>query len=110
MKTIAIIGGGFSGTMAAVNMARLSSESLRIIVINGRRPLGRGAAYGTNRTEHLLNVAARNMSALPDHPTHFVNWLRSRSEFNHLTDSELREMFVPRKVFGDYICGLFSTY
>lgn len=110
MKTIAIVGGGFSGTMAAVNIARLSNESLRVIVINCRRPLGRGAAYGTNRSEHLLNVAARNMSALPDHPTHFVDWLRSRSEFNHLTDSELREMFVPRRVYGDYICGLFATY
>ncbi len=110
MKTIAIIGGGFSGTMAAVNLARLSNRALRIIVVNGKRPLGRGAAYGTNRAEHLLNVAARNMSALPDHPTHFVDWLRSRSEFNHVDDPELREMFVPRKIFGDYVCALFATY
>ena len=109
MKTIAISGGGFSGSMAAVNLARLSAESLRVIVINGKRALGRGAAYGTNRPEHLLNVAARNMSALPDHPTHFVDWLRSRSEFNDVTDGELREMFVPRKIYGDYICGLVAN-
>ena len=110
MKTVAIIGGGFSGTMAAVNLARLSDESLRVIVINGKRPLGRGVAYSTTRPEHLLNVAARNMSALPDHPTHFVDWLRSRSEFNNVTDAELREMFVPRKIYGDYICSLLTSY
>jgi uncharacterized NAD(P)/FAD-binding protein YdhS len=110
MKTVAIIGGGFSGTMAAVNLARLSNESLRVIVINGKRPVGRGVAYSTTQPEHLLNVAARNMSALPDHPTHFVEWLRSRSEFNAVTDAELREMFVPRKIYGDYVCSLLASY
>ncbi|HEX4416018.1 MAG TPA: FAD/NAD(P)-binding protein, partial [Lacipirellulaceae bacterium] len=64
----------------------------------------------TSRAEHLLNVAARNMSALPDHPTHFVEWLRSRSEFNNVTDAELRETFVPRKIYGDYICSLLASY
>ncbi len=110
MKTVVIIGGGFSGTMAAVNLARLSTESLRVIVINGKRPFGRGVAYSTNRSEHLLNVAARNMSAFPDHPTHFTDWLRSRSEFNDVTDTALREMFIPRKIYGDYICGIATTY
>jgi uncharacterized NAD(P)/FAD-binding protein YdhS len=109
MKTIAIIGGGFSGTMAAVNLARLSGKSLRVVIINGRRPLGRGAAYGTSRSEHLLNVAARNMSALPDHPTHFVDWLRSRAEFSQVPDIDLREMFVSRKIYGDYVCGLLAA-
>ena len=75
MKTVAIIGGGFSGTMAAVNLARLSDSPLCIQLINDRYPLGRGVAYGTRREEHLLNVAARNMSAVPDHANHFLDWL-----------------------------------
>lgn len=110
MKTIAIIGGGFSGTMTAVNLARLSDTPLRIVMINTRRPLGRGTAFGTRQREHLLNVAARNMSALPDHPDHFLQWLKSRSDFHAVPDAELREMFVPRFVFGDYVRGLLSTY
>jgi uncharacterized NAD(P)/FAD-binding protein YdhS len=96
--------------MTAVNLARLSSEPLRIIVINDNRPFGRGAAYSTQRSEHLLNVAARNMSALPDHPSHFVDWLRSRSEFSAMNVTELREMFVPRRIYGDYLCGLATGY
>ena len=75
MRTIAIIGGGFSGTLTAVNLARFSEEPLKVVLINSRRPFGRGTAYGTARREHLLNVAARNMSAFPDIPNHFFLWL-----------------------------------
>ncbi len=102
-KRIAIIGGGFSGVMTAVNVARMSKHPRHIILINAKRPLGRGVAYGTRRPEHLLNVAARNMSAFPDLPDHFVQWLRTRSEFDTVPDLELRERFMPRMVFGDYL-------
>ena len=110
MRTIAIIGGGFSGTLAAVNLARFSEEPLRVVVINTKRPFGRGTAYGTSRNEHLLNVAARNMSALPDHPEHFVDWLRSRSEYQDVPLAELRERFMPRRVYGDYLRSLVGIY
>jgi uncharacterized NAD(P)/FAD-binding protein YdhS len=103
METIAIIGGGFSGTMTAVNLARLGTRPLRVCVINSGRPAGRGVAYGTRRPEHLLNVVARNMSAFPDHPNHFLDWLRTRSEYADLPDVVLREVFVPRRVYGDYL-------
>jgi len=75
VETIAIIGGGFSGTMTAVNLARVGTWPLRVCLINSGHPTGRGVAYGTRRAEHLLNVAARNMSAFPDHPNHFLDWL-----------------------------------
>jgi uncharacterized NAD(P)/FAD-binding protein YdhS len=109
MKTIAIIGGGFCGTMTAVNLSRLCDQPMRVVIINTKRPMGRGTAYGTCRSEHLLNVAARNMSALPDFPTHFFDWLRSRSEFDGLPDRELREIFAPRRVYGDYLRGLLAS-
>ena len=67
-ERIAIVGSGFSGLMTAVNLARLSTRPLQVTVINGRRQAGRGVAYGTRRPEHLLNVAARNMSAFRDEP------------------------------------------
>ncbi len=109
MKTIAIIGGGFCGTLTAVNLARLSEHPLRVVIINTKRPLGRGTAYGTNRSEHVLNVAARNMSALPDLPSHFLDWLRSRHEFDDTPDEQLPELFAPRRVYGDYLRGLLAS-
>jgi uncharacterized NAD(P)/FAD-binding protein YdhS len=105
-ETVAIIGGGFSGVMTAVNLARLSRRPLCVTLINHQRPTGRGVAYGTRRLEHLLNVAARNMSAFPDMPDHFLQWLRTRSEYDTVRDIELRERFIPRTVYGDYLRGL----
>ena len=102
-KHIAIVGGGFSGLMTAVNLARLSTRPLQVTVINCRRPAGRGVACGTRRPEHLLNVAARNMSAFRDEPDHFLRWLRTRSEFDTMPEIELRERFIPRMVYGDYL-------
>ncbi|MBA2115326.1 FAD/NAD(P)-binding protein [Bremerella alba] len=110
MQTIAIIGGGFSGTLAAVNLTRFANSPHRIVIINSGRPFGRGTAYGTTRDEHLLNVAARNMSAFPDHPNHFVEWLRSRCDFDNLKDEVLREKFIPRRIYGDYVRGLATHY
>lgn len=110
METIVVIGGGFSGTMTAVNLARLGVRPLRVCVVNSGRPAGRGVAYGTRRAEHLLNVAARNMSAFPDHPNHFLDWLRSRSEYADLPDVVLREAFVPRRVYGDYLRAVALTF
>src|SRR5580698_9398803 len=90
-RGIAIIGGGFSGVMTAVNLVRLSRQPIHITIINQRRAVARGIAYGTRRPEHLLNVAARNMSALPDHPNHFLEWLRTRTEYAAVPEAELRE-------------------
>lgn len=106
MKTVAIIGGGFCGTLAAVNLARLSADPQRITIINSHYPAARGVAYSTRRGEHLLNVVARNMSAFPELPSHFVDWLRTRSEFADVPLAELRDQFMPRRVFGDYLQDL----
>src|SRR5271155_189906 len=109
-EEIAIIGGGFSGTMTAVNLARLSRQPLHLTLINQRRPMARGVAYGTRRAEHLLNVAARNMSAFSDLPDHFLQWLRTRSEYDSVPDIELRERFIPRMIYGDYVRGLMQQH
>ena len=106
MKTVAIIGGGFCGTLTAVNLARATTDPLRIIIVNKHYPLGRGIAYGTRRPEHLLNVVARNMSAFPDLPSHFVDWLRNRADFAEFPLVDLREQFVPRRIYGDYLQDL----
>jgi uncharacterized NAD(P)/FAD-binding protein YdhS len=110
MKSVVIIGGGFSGTITAVNLARLSSVPLHITVVNKKGSPCRGVAYSTRNGSHLLNVAARNMSALADQPNHFVEWLSTRSEYLDESVATLRDRFVPRRVYGDYLHSLFQWY
>ena len=106
IERILIIGGGFSGVMTAVNLARLGKQPLRVTLVDERPLLGRGIAYGTRQPEHLLNVAARNMSAFRDEPDHFLQWLRTRTEFEALPETELRERYIPRLIYGDYVRSL----
>jgi uncharacterized NAD(P)/FAD-binding protein YdhS len=110
LQHVAIIGGGFSGTLTAVNLARLSTAPLKISILNCTYPSGRGIAYSTRRPEHLLNVAARNMSALSEYPSHFVDWLLTRTEYANIPEAELREAFMPRLVYGDYLRNLAWHY
>ena len=64
--TVAIIGGGFTGTTLAAQLLRRSGGSISVALIErGARP-GRGVAYGTQCEEHLLNVPAKSMTAFPE--------------------------------------------
>jgi len=107
MKGIVIIGGGFSGTITAVNLGRLSSVPLHIYIVDNNKGPCRGIAYNTRNSSHLLNVAARNMSALADQPNHFVEWLMTRADYLEEPVASLRERFVPRRVYGEYLHNLF---
>jgi uncharacterized NAD(P)/FAD-binding protein YdhS len=101
---IAIIGGGFSGTILACNLARCSQRELSVAILERKGRPGRGVAYGTQCPEHLLNVPAGNMSAFPDDPDHFVEWLRL-----HIPTLAHSTGFVPRHVFGEYVGEQFDA-
>lgn len=72
---IAVVGAGFSGVMTALNILRRSADA-KVILFERRTPVGLGAAYATHNPGHRLNVRAGNMSAWPDRPGHFVEWIR----------------------------------
>jgi len=71
---VAVIGGGFSGTMVAIHLGAWLPEDRPILLCERGRPC-RGAAYGTPNPGHMLNVRANNMSAFPHQPDHFDRWL-----------------------------------
>ncbi|TPE63706.1 FAD-dependent oxidoreductase [Sandaracinobacter neustonicus] len=97
---VAIIGGGFSGTLLAVNLVRHNGPATTLIERN-HRP-GLGLAYSTVSQSHLLNVRAANMSALPDDPAHFERWVQAEYAMP-------RTSFVPRAAYGRYLHGLLET-
>lgn len=96
-RTIAIIGGGVSGTLTAYHLLRRNVNA-RVLVIDPRLELGLGLAYSTPSLRHLLNVPADRISALPEQPDHFLKWLRANYD-----PSARPSTFAPRAVFGRYI-------
>ncbi|MBR8831465.1 MAG: Hydroxyacylglutathione hydrolase [Chroococcopsis gigantea SAG 12.99] len=98
---IVIIGGGCAGSLVTANLLRDTTTSLSIALVERRKKLGRGVAYGTRDIKHLLNVPAGKMSAFEDDPDHFSRWLPANgySGFDGST-------FVPRLVYGQYIRSL----
>jgi uncharacterized NAD(P)/FAD-binding protein YdhS len=99
---VAIIGAGASGTLTAVQYARIAGEGARGALIDAGARAARGLAYGTPYGAHLLNVPAARMSAFPDDPEHFYRWLRARYA------SAQPGTFAPRALYGDYLASLLA--
>jgi len=104
---IAIVGAGFSGTMAAIHLRRILPPDDTIVLLERSGRFARGPAYAPTRAPHLLNVRAMNMSALPDAPEHFNTWLaqqleRSPAEAEHGPAGT----FATRRLYGRYLRSL----
>jgi uncharacterized NAD(P)/FAD-binding protein YdhS len=91
---IAIVGGGFSGTLLAINLLRYGVKVT--LIERSAAQLAKGVAFGTRSPEHLLNVRAANMSAFPDDAGHFLRWM-------DFSASDEANRFVPRLTYGVYL-------
>lgn len=102
MKTLVIIGAGFSGAVTAVHFLQVCKPGTRVVLLNRSGEMARGLAYGTNSSRHLLNVPAGNMTALIDQPDHFLRFCETR------LPGTSSGSFVPRKLYGEYLSGLLA--
>jgi uncharacterized NAD(P)/FAD-binding protein YdhS len=92
---VAIIGGGFSGTILAAQLAR---REIDCVLADGSGRLGKGVAYSTREPAHLLNVRAEGMSAWADEPDDFAK------KFESLGGD--RKGFAQRRMFADYLAEI----
>lgn len=95
---VAIVGGGFSGTISAIQLLRRAEDRISVAVINRSGRPGRGIAYSTQYEDHRLNVGAGTMSAFPDIPEHFLMWLAQKTGRSVGSDK-----FLARRIYGEYI-------
>jgi uncharacterized NAD(P)/FAD-binding protein YdhS len=96
--TVVVIGGGCSGTLAAIHLLRGWPDGSLSVVIVEPETVGPGLAYSTPFDHHLLNSPATAMSAYPDRPNHFVEWAHKRFPAR-CTSSK----FLPRNLYGKYL-------
>jgi uncharacterized NAD(P)/FAD-binding protein YdhS len=101
--TVAIVGGGASGTLLAVQLLQQSAAArlpLRIWLIDEHGRHGLGQAYATQHPGHLLNAMAGRMSALPTEPDHLMAWAGTSPA---VPGQVSRGTFLPRRAYGRYL-------
>ncbi|MBA2490424.1 MAG: FAD/NAD(P)-binding protein [Gammaproteobacteria bacterium] len=76
---VVIIGGGYAGVVAAIHLLRRASPP-RLAIIEPSVRLGRGVAYGTRLSCHLLNTRAKHMSLRNDDDQHYTRWAQARAQ------------------------------
>ena len=89
---VTIIGGGYSGTILAAQLARRDISSA---LVDGSGRIGRGVAYSTTEPAHLLNVRAEGMSAWSGEPDHFAK--------RFAREGGDPRGFAERRLFGRYL-------
>ncbi len=97
---IVIAGAGAAGTLTALHLTRQAnrrSTPVEIVLVDPADRWGRGTAFGTTDDQHLLNVPAAGMSALPEDPGHFVAWRRREGAGGE------PYCFAPRRAFARYL-------
>jgi len=101
-KKIAVIGGGFSGTMVIRQLIDQGFKGTidRFCPSNSQTL---GPAYSLESTNLLLNVRSQNMSAFADKPNHFIEFLQeSNPGISHPNE------FVPRSIYGHYLTAIWE--
>jgi uncharacterized NAD(P)/FAD-binding protein YdhS len=93
---VVIIGGGYSGTMIAAELARRGIAST---IVDGSSRQGQGTAYSTGERAHLLNVIAAKMGAWADKPEHFAEEVEREYE---------PDAYVPRRRYGEYLSSILN--
>ena len=100
---LAIVGGGAAGVLVALQALRHADRPSRIVLFEPASVLAEGIAYATPWPEHLLNVPAGKMSALPDRPADFLDYLLDSDAFPDVPRTVLADQFVPRRHYAAYL-------
>ncbi len=103
--TVVVVGAGASGTLTALHLLRTAgrrSTGVDVVLLDPAPRWARGVAFGTPDEEHLLNVPASGMSALPEDPGHFVAW-GAREGLSTQEGTAPAGTFVPRAQFAVYL-------
>ena len=100
---VAIVGGGASGTLLAIQLLRKAPRGWRrLLLVDRAGDFARGLAYRTREESHVLNVPAARMSGLPDDEGHFLEWLQRR------LPGSGPDTYAVRRLYGDYLAELLA--
>lgn len=108
-ERIGIIGAGFSGCMTAVQLIVQSQIPIHIDLFYQEGTLATGIAYATYSNTHLLNVITAKMSAYPDKPNHFLDWVLQQAAYVNIDAYVVANAFLPRSLYGKYLTEIWEN-
>jgi uncharacterized NAD(P)/FAD-binding protein YdhS len=94
--------------MTAVQLIHKCYGTLKISLISDGETLNRGIAFSPYSKQHLLNVVTQSMSAFPDRPAHFLDWVMSHPDYRNHDRNLIAHSFLPRYLFGEYIHNIWN--
>lgn len=102
---VTIVGGGFTGVSAAVQLVRACRQPLEITIVEPRPHLGRGLAYSTDDNDHRLNSSIEGHLLDPSDWTALRRWCNERNIVRQDPDALAPDgcIFIRRKDFGEFI-------
>ncbi|MGH3878305.1 MAG: FAD/NAD(P)-binding protein [Actinophytocola sp.] len=104
-SSVAVVGAGASGVVTALRLLELAGDrELEVLLVDPTAEPGRGIAYSTRESTHLLNVPAGRLSADAADPDHFARWAARRLDRPVGLDE-----FLPRHLLGSYLGDLLDA-
>ena len=116
--TVTIIGGGACGVATFLELYQQLQRTQRldqvvIHLVEKRKKMAEGLAFGTSQTGHLLNTAANLMGIFVNEPDHYGQWVRDSEQavLHHAAEArEDAQTFSPRRTYGRYLEEQYTTY
>jgi uncharacterized NAD(P)/FAD-binding protein YdhS len=102
---IAIVGGGYTGAAAAVQLARAAADTASITIVEPRAELGRGMAYSSTDPDHRLNAPLDNHLVDPAAPDELRQWCERNALFARDPEALAPNgaIYLRRSDFGTYM-------
>jgi uncharacterized NAD(P)/FAD-binding protein YdhS len=103
--TIAIVGGGYIGSVAAIHLSRSARQSLEIVIVEPSEVLGGGIAFSAKDPDHRLNAPTRIHFLYPENTESFTEWHLASGAQSADPESVAADgrVFARRADFGSYI-------
>ncbi|MDS9467715.1 FAD-dependent oxidoreductase [Paracoccus sp. MBLB3053] len=111
-RTVAIIGGGFTGATVALHLARaLPDDPVSVLIVEPRPELGAGLAYSTRDPSHRINVPADRMTADCAIEDGFQRWIdATRPGLSLGTADPEGGLFPQRALVAAYLQSLLQPH
>jgi uncharacterized NAD(P)/FAD-binding protein YdhS len=103
---LVVIGGGFTGAALIIRAIQSTKQPMDIVVVEPRRDVGRGTAFGTDDPSHRLNVPSDRMDLSKENPAESTAWLFKNGILpDPASDDGTGRYYVPRQNYGSFVAA-----